>query len=220
MRKEEKDVILINLDGVTVSEQLLEAMAINSERFDVAEHYMLAYYRQIVMENGLGHHVALENRVRTHYHKNAVQVPEPCEVASCKPKSDKAQEQNKLSRKKYQAMTKTERKSILKESLITLIREHRQLFTSKNHWIGLYLVIKDRVDGTLTKLEFTNDVLELKIDGWPDNLKIGERTMSNFARCVDYEDRYEAYYDMEENPWRELCDVYWDILKARILMNK
>ena len=42
--------------------------------FDVAEHYLLAYYRQIVIENGLGHHVALENRVRTHYQKNAVLV--------------------------------------------------------------------------------------------------------------------------------------------------
>lgn len=218
MRKEEQDVILINLDGVTVSEQLLETMAINADRFDVAEHYLLAYYRQIVIENGLGHHVALENRVRTHYHKNAVQVPELCEVASCKPKSNKAQEQNKLSRKKYQAMTKNERQTILKESLTTLIREHRQLFTSKNHWIGVYLVVKDRVDGELTKLEFTNDVLGLKIDGWPDDLKIGERTMSNFARCVDYEDRFEAYYDMEENPWKELCDVYWDILKGQILM--
>jgi len=107
MRKEEQETILINLDGATVSEQLLETMAVNADRFDVAEHYLLAYYRQVVMENGLGHHVALENRVRT---------------------------------------------------------------------------------------------------------------MSNFARCVDYEDRFEAYYDMEANPWKELCDVYWNILKGQILM--
>ena len=218
MRKEENDVFHINLDGATVSEQLLETMAINADRFDVAEHYLLAYYRQIVMENGLAHHVELENRVRTHYHKNAVHVPELCEKESRKPKADRVQEQNVLSRKKYQSMTKSERSSILKESLITLIKEHRQLFTSKNHWIGVYLVVKDRVDGELTKQEFTNEVLGLKIKGWPDDLKIGERTMSNFARCVDYEDRFEAYYDMESNPWEELCDVYWNILKGRILM--
>ena len=117
-------------------------------------------------------------------------------------------------------MSKKERKTIIEESLIVLIKEHRQLFTSKNHWIGLYLVVKDRVDGNMTKLDFTNGVLGINMDCWPDDLKISERTLSNFARCVDYEDRYEAYYDMESNPWEELCDVYWSILKGQILMNK
>lgn len=220
MRNEKKDAILVNLDGATVSEQLLEAMAINSERFDVAEHYLLAYYRQIVMELGLAQHVELENRVRAYYHISAVHVPVSSGSANRKSRYDKDREQNELSRKKYQAMSKSERKTLIKASLITLIKDHRQLFTSKNHWIGLYLVIKDRVDGGLTKLDFTHDVLDIQIDCWPDDLKISERTLSNFARCVEYEDRFEAYYDMESNPWEELCDVYWDILKGQILMFK
>jgi hypothetical protein len=48
-------------------------------------------------------------------------------------------------------------------------------------------------------------------------LQIGERTLSNFGRCVAYEDRLEAYYDMEQNPWSELCDTYWNILMQQIL---
>ena len=220
MRNEEKNAIHINLDGATVSDQLLEVMAIECERFDVAEHFLLAYYRQIVMEHGLGHHVELENRVRARYNKNAVHVPVSNDVDKRKSYYDKDREQNESARKKYQAMSKKERKSIIEESLIILIKEHRQLFTSKNHWIGLYLVVKDRVDGSMTKLDFTNGVLGINIDCWPDDLKISERTLSNFARCVDYEDRYEAYYDMESNPWEELCDVYWNILKGQILMNK
>ena len=147
------------------------------------------------MENGLGHHVELENRVRAHYNKNTVHVPESGETCR-KNHYDKEREQNESARKKYQAMSKKERKSIIEESLIILIKEHRQLFTSKNHWIGLYLVVKDRVDGSMTKLDFTNGVLGINIDSWPDDLKISERTMSNFSRCVDYEDRYEAYYDV------------------------
>ena len=220
MRNEEKNAIHINLDGATVSDQLLEVMAIECERFDVAEHFLLAYYRQIVMEHGLGHHVELENRVRARYNKNAVHVPVSNDVDKRKSYYDKDREQNESARKKYQAMSKKERKSIIEESLIILIKDHRQLFTSKNHWIGLYLVVKDRVDGSMTKLDFTNCVLGINIDCWPDDLKISERTLSNFARCVDYEDRYEAYYDMESNPWEELCDVYWNILKGQILMNK
>ena len=201
MRNEERNAIHINLDGATVSEQLLETMAIECKRSDVAEHYLLAYYRQIVIENGLGHYVELENRVRARYNKNLVHIPESGEV----------------SRKNHYDR---DRETIIEESLIVLIKEHRQLFTSKNHWIGLYLVVKDRVDGNMTKLDFTNGVLGINMDSWPDDLKISERTLSNFARCVDYEDRYEAYYDMESNPWEELCDVYWDILKGQILMNK
>ena len=27
-----------------------------------------------------------------------------------------------------------------------------------------------------------------------------------------------SIYDMEATPWKELCDVYWDILKGQILM--
>ena len=219
MRKEEKDAILVNLDGATVSEKLLETMAINAERFDVAEHYLLAYYRQIVIENGLAQHVELENRVRAHYHKSAVRVPESCAASNGKKHYDNDREQNELSRKMYQAMNKNDRKTLIKSSLVALITNHRQLFTSKNHWIGLYLVIKDRVDGGLSKLEFTNAVLGIKIDCWPDELKISERTLSNFARCVEYEDRFEAYYDMESNPWEELCEVYWTILKNQILMH-
>ena len=219
MRNEERDAIHINLDGATVSEQLLETMAIECNRSDVAEHYLLAYYRQIVIENGLGHYVELENRVRARYNKNLVHIPESGEV-SRKNHYDRDREQNESARKRYQAMSKKERKTIIEESLIVLIKEHRQLFTSKNHWIGLYLVVKDRVDGNMTKLDFTNGVLGINMDSWPDDLKISERTLSNFARCVDYEDRYEAYYDMESNPWEELCDVYWDILKGQILMNK
>ncbi len=219
MRNEERNAIHINLDGATVSEQLLETMAIECNRSDVAEHYLLAYYRQIVMENGLGHYVELENRVRARYNKNLVHIPESGEV-SRKNHCDRDREQNESARKRYQAMSKKERKMIIEESLIVLIKEHRQLFTSKNHWIGLYLVVKDRVDGNMTKLDFTNGVLGINMDSWPDDLKISERTLSNFARCVDYEDRYEAYYDMESNPWEELCDVYWDILKGQVLMNK
>ena len=219
MRNEERNAIHINLDGATVSEQLLETMAIECKRSDVAEHYLLAYYRQIVIENGLGHYVELENRVRARYNKNLVHIPESGEV-SRKNHYDRDREQNESARKRYQAMSKKERKTIIEESLIVLIKEHRQLFTSKNHWIGLYLVVKDRVDGNMTKLDFTNGVLGINMDSWPDDLKISERTLSNFARCVDYEDRYEAYYDMESNPWEELCEVYWDILKGQILMNK
>jgi len=92
MRNEEKNAIHINLDGATVSEQLLEVMAIECNRFDVAEHYLLAYYRQIVMDNGLGHHVELENRVRAHYNKNAVHVPESDGEASRKNRYDKERE--------------------------------------------------------------------------------------------------------------------------------
>jgi hypothetical protein len=60
-------------------------------------------------------------------------------------------------------------------------------------------------------------MMNLTRDWWPGELQIGERTLSNFGRCVAYKDRLEAYYDMEKNPWAELCDTYWNLLMQQIL---
>ena len=35
---------------------------------------------------------------------------------------------------------------------------------------------------------------------------------------MKYEDRQEAYYDMNDCPWQPLCDTLWDITKNRLLM--
>ena len=30
-------------------------------------------------------------------------------------------------------------------------------------------------------------------------------------------DRREAYYDMDSNPWEELCNMFWEVVRQHIL---
>ena len=48
-------------------------------------------------------------------------------------------------------------------------------------------------------------------------MTISKATLSNFAHYIDRDDRQEAYYDMENNPWEELCNVFWKITEQLIL---
>jgi hypothetical protein len=52
---------------------------------------------------------------------------------------------------------------------------------------------------------------------WPADMKIAVSTMTNFAHYVDCSDRQEAYYDMQNNPWKDLCYTFWEILEELIL---
>jgi hypothetical protein len=52
---------------------------------------------------------------------------------------------------------------------------------------------------------------------WPLKLKMSMNTYKNFGREIDFNDKDEAYYDMENNPWEELCNVFWKITEQLIL---
>ena len=216
MRNEKEEVQYIWHDGATIKEDLLVTMAKRAGSMTIAEHNILSLYRHILIENGLGEYVKIENEVRCHYNAEAVPMPDDCVSTKSATRSNKEDYVRKL----YMKMSVEERKQIVGRSLELLMDNHKDQFNSKNDWIGICLVIRDRVDGSLSMSGFYGKVYGLVKNWWPDNLMIGCHTMGNFSRCVDYEDRQEAYYDMKNNPWKELCDTYWPILKQQILTNK
>ena len=87
--------------------------------------------------------------------------------------------------------------------------------------MGLYLVIRDRLEDNLSQTDFFSFAQEITPDNWPEGLRISKGTFNTFSRYVkSADDRYETYYDMKENPWKELCDAFWSIIKKRLLMEK
>ena len=52
---------------------------------------------------------------------------------------------------------------------------------------------------------------------WPDYLRINKSTLSTMSRYIKAEDRELAYYEMEDNPFDELCNEFWMILSEQIL---
>ena len=210
-----KEVQYIWHDGVRIREDQLISMAMNAGDYSIAEHYVCSLLAHGVI-HGLAYIIDKANEIRERYRVRALpklnmdtygDVPMPGSVSTDV-------------RKLYMMMELNERREVIKASLETLIENHQDVFRTKNDWIGIYLVIRDRVNGKLSMADFYKNAHNVMGDCWPKHLMIGSRTMSNYARCVMCEDRDEAYYDMEFNPWEVLCAIFWNILKEQILTYK
>ena len=92
---------------------------------------------------------------------------------------------------------------------------NKKLFTTKNHWIGTFLVVHDRLERAgFTQTDFMNMADSITPEEFPDKLRISESTMKNFTKVIsDPHDRYEAYYDMENNPQKDFCEELWEVLQ-------
>ena len=201
-------------DGVRIREDQFVSMAMSAGTYALAEHYVCSLLAHGVM-HGIGDYINKVNEIRELYHVPLIPVPK--EMGESSPRQ---KETDSMARKKFQNMKQNEREIVVGDSLYLLTLEHNKLFRSKNDWLGIYLVVKDRVDGRMSRSVFTELAKSATPSWWPTELQISDRTLSNFARCVAYEDRFEAYYDMENNPWEELCDTFWNILKHEILTGK
>lgn len=199
-------------DGVRIREDQIVSMAKNAGSLVLAEHYMCSLLVHGVC-CGRSNYLNKVNEVRAFYGAATIPVPQYEDSVQLP-----GQEPTKMmARRRYAAMNVEQRKQVLRQSLDILIGQHRLLFTSKTCWIGIYLVVIGRLDETVSKTDFTEMAPDITPDGWPEELAIGDRTLSNFARYVDAKDRLEAYYDMENNPWEALCDTFWEILEQQIL---
>lgn len=120
-------------------------------------------------------------------------------------------------RSNYKRLSDEQRIELLKESLSELMKGSPRLFDKQQCWIGIYLVIKDRLEGKLKKSSFHKLAEKITPEGFAENKRISKNTMSNLSRMINAEDREEAYYDMEQNPFKDLCDDFWEIIKGKIL---
>ena len=203
----------IYLDGMWLKEEQLLKMASNAGSWNVAEHYLCAYLTNALI-NGNTEAIKRVNEIRDLYQLDA--IPFTNEIEINVNKKDKVAD---LARKKYSEKPDKEKMKLLMTSLEQLLEFHRNLFTSRNHWNGIYLVVRDRLDNTIKKSDFASRVYRITPSGWPEDLTIGDSTLSNFSHYVKYNDRDKAYYNMNKNPWESLCNAFWDIVKTNLLTN-
>ena len=50
----------------------------------------------------------------------------------------------------------------------------------------------------------------------PARLAISESVFKNMRRDFPIDDPDEAYYEMDFNPHRTLCDAFWEVVKQMI----
>lgn len=205
----------IYLDGSWLKEDQLLQMAFKCGSWKDAEHYLFAYLANAVINCNLKAIVRV-NEMRQYYKVEPIPYTENNSTSGLQPKK-RADNSADLARKKYAKFTWEQRKSVLEDSLKDIMTTHLPLFKSSVSWNGIFLVIRDRIDGSLKKSEFADMAVIITPEGWPSSLTITKSTLNNFSHYVAYPDSEEAYYDMDNCPWEDLCNTFWEILEQQIL---
>lgn len=207
----------IYLDGMWLQEAHLLKLAMNVGSFALAEHYLCALLANAVIY-GKREVILKVNEVREFYHVPQIPLPDDLKdpKKTCRGMKPDCTD-DVQARFLFSKMTQERQQLVLKESL-GYLRAHYNLFIYTRHWLGIFLVVRDRLLGDQLKQNaFYDFACRITPEDWPEKLRIGESTSKNFSREIDEEDRGEAYYDMENNPQQVLCDTFWDIVKGIIL---
>ena len=202
------------LDGVYVKEDQVVKMAGNAGSFAVAEHYLCALLAHGLMY-GKKEIIDRVNEVRGQYQVLPFAKPEDQGPRDEYGRSRMESVELKV-RKAYGQMSEERRHEVMKQCL-QLLRMQSDLLPKKNDWLGVMLVVRDRLDGNINQNNFYEYACAITPEDWPEALRIGEHTAKNFSRQLAAEDRMEAYYDMESNPQEKLCDKLWEIIIQAVL---
>lgn len=205
-------------DGMHIHVSKMIEMAKNAGSYNVAEHYIVSL---LVHANRyhLKHIIDDVDNIRKHY--NLAPFPKSDGPASGNNMPDFETPQSKqtdLAMTYYAKMTQEQREAVLKEALAQLRAENEEIFAKKACWIGIYLVVRDRLDENLKMQVFCK--FDLTPNGWPTTLAIGTKSLSNIRRYIKGKDQFKAYYLMDDNPFKDLCDKFWGILLGLILTKR
>ena len=101
----------------------------------------------------------------------------------------------------------------LREAMMTLMaatdRTGKTIFWQKQHWMGVYLVLRDRLGMRCPQKGFADFAPKITPENCQENLKISQTTMTNFSKII-LEDK--PYFEMKHNPFEEVCNRLWDII--------
>ena len=203
-------------DGIRIREEQLLSMARSAGSYALAEHYLISLLAHGTMY-GLAYLINNVNEVREFY--GVAPIPAPKNNYAEEPKPQKRDIADKV-RKLYLKMTAGEHEELLCKSLATLMDSYPHLFKFKNHWQGIYLVVKDRLDYGLSQQEFLIMACKATPKGWPERLRINKSVVKNFSRGIQAAEAEEAYYEIADNPQKQLCDAFWEVLLTVIMMEK
>ena len=208
----------ITLDGVPHHIDAIEKMAMNCGSYLVAEHYMNAVMEHALLYQRLDF-LERVRKIKTSYNVQFIDrgYGNPASGNNMPRRGGLQHDPNVIARKIYQEMGADEQNGVLKDGLALLRQQKEELFNKPACWMGIVLVVSVRLDQQLKMAQLYNFACKVMPDDWPDSLKAKPSTSSNFSRRVGSKDREKPYYEMETNPWRELCDKYWETVRQLLL---
>ena len=214
MRNEEKEYVWH--DGIRINDAQLVTLAMNAGSYHVAEHYLLSLLAHGVMHH-LPDYINKVNQVREFYGVAPIPAPKNNFTEDAKPKKC---DMGAKVRRLYLKMTASEHEELLSQCLLVMMANYPNLFKFKNQWQGIYLVMRDRLDYGLSQMDFLAMAAKATPAGWPKRLQISESVIKNFSHAIKMMHADEAYYEMTDNPQRELCDIFWEVLMQQLLTVK
>lgn len=200
------------LDGVWLKQEKLLEMASQAGSMVVAEHYLCAYLTNALL-NGNREAIKNLNAIRKVYNQKAIPFTEEDGNDGNSQKDDTDDKAKKM----YREMPEEKRDELMRASLQQLRLFHQDLFSTRNHWCGIFLVERDRLDAGLKKKDYADRVRKITPSDWPEDLTISDSTLGNISHYIFISDKNKAYYSMKKNPWEELCNTFWEIVKEKIL---
>ena len=209
MEKTEERLDCVWHDGIRMKDETLVGMAMKAGSYALAEHYLVTLMAHGLMY-GFYDYIDLVNEVRAYYRVEKIPVPKQTAQQTVAPMPKKKFYDDL--RIRYQNMTMPEREGLLQEALKCLMVNHPDLFRKKYHWLGIYLVVRDRLDYGLTQCGFLVMACHATPALWPEKLKLTENVFKNMNKVFEADDFENAYFEMEYNPMASLCDTFWDVL--------
>lgn len=114
----------------------------------------------------------------------------------------------------FQDLNQEKRQEVLMQAMGTLLEtldndSGKKLFSKKQHWMAVYMVLHDRLGLLVKHKEFHAYAAKITPDTCPSKLRISSSTMTNFSKTVPD----GPYFKMKNNPFHEHCSVLWTIIK-------
>ena len=218
MRNEKEEVQYIWHDGVRIREDQLVSMAMSAGTYALAEHYVCSLLAH-GCACGLAYIINKANEIRECYQVRKYPVPSMDEDSAAPSNKYRVSIEDQI-RKKYRRMSPEERISLLSDCLGSLRANYPKLFRFKNQWQGIYFVVHDRLDASLTQCDFICMAKDATPAGWPARIAISGNEFKNMRRDLQIDDCDEMYYEMDYNPHRMLCDTFWEVIKEWICGKK
>lgn len=113
----------------------------------------------------------------------------------------------------FQILNNDEQQVVLKKCMEKLLEatneEGKKLFSKKQHWMAVYMVLRDRLNIAIQHKDFADYANTITPETCPSRLRISSSTMTNFSKTVSE----GPYYKMKHNPFDGLCTTMWTIIK-------
>lgn len=203
--------LLVFHDGIYLPAESLVAMAMNAPDYHTAEHYMVSLLYCAVI---YGNRRLLEICQEIRQHFGVQPYPEQGAV-----KGDLSPARTKEEvRSIFCKQDENTQREMLCEAIRIMMHEKddegKAIFRQKQHWIGVYLVLRDGLGIECTQTGFTEYADGITPHDFPKKLRIGNSTMTNFSKTIT---ENKSFYKMKHNPFKAVCNTFWNIIEKLIL---